>query len=162
VRDIPDPGFAGDDGSASAEVTAALAAYAAAPDHRYAEALAVVQHARLLVPVVAVPGDTEDDATGEKTSDMASVLLRGRDGRAALLAFTGIDGLRRWHRDARPVPVSCRRAAEAARQDGAAAMVIDVAGPVKFVVAEEDLGPLAQGYTLADLNGRFGWVRAAG
>jgi hypothetical protein len=58
--------------------------------------------------------------------------------------------------------VSCRRAAEAARQDGAAAMVIDVAGPVKFVVAEEDLGPLAEGYTLADLNGRFGWVRAAG
>ena len=53
MRSLPDPGFAGDDGSVAPEVEAALAAYDAAPDVRHADTLAVLQHARLLVPVVA-------------------------------------------------------------------------------------------------------------
>ena len=47
---------------------------------------------RLLVPVVAILGEVEHDEQGlahDKTSDMAAVLMTGRDGRKALLAFTG-------------------------------------------------------------------------
>ena len=86
MRSLPDPGFAGDDGSASPEVLAALTSYAEAPDARYAATLAVVQHARLLVPVVAVLGEVEVDPQGlarDKTSDMVAVLMRSRDGRTA-------------------------------------------------------------------------------
>jgi hypothetical protein len=115
--------------------------------------------------VVAVLGEVERDEAGlahDKTSDMATVLMRGRDGRTALLAFTGSDALRRWDPQARPVPVPARRAAEAAVQDGAQALVVDVAGPVMFVVETEDLHELAQGHTLVELEGvsaRYGWVR---
>lgn len=165
MRDIPDPGFAGDDGSASTDVAAALAAYSSDPDRRHTQTLAVLQGARLLVPVVAMLGEVEHDEQGmarEKTSDMATVLMRGRDGRTALLAFTGLDALRRWDPQARPVPVDAATAARAARQDGASAMVLDVAGPVMFVVGEEDLEPLAEGYTLLEVQGRYGWARADG
>jgi hypothetical protein len=98
----------------------------------------------------------------DKTSDMATVLMRGRDGRTALLAFTGLDALRRWDPRARPVPVPAAGAAEAARADGASALVVDVAGPVMFVVEGDDLRSLADGFTLVDLGGRYGWARQAG
>jgi hypothetical protein len=167
VRSIPDPGFPDDTGEAPAEVTAALAAYDADPDTRHAATLHVLQDARLLVPVVAVLGEVEHDVAGlahDKSSDMATVLMRGRDGRTALLAFTGSDALRRWDPEARPVPVPVRRAAEAAVQDGAAALVVDVAGPVRFVVETGDLHELARGHTLVELEGvsvRYGWVTPA-
>ena len=162
MRAIPDPGFAGDDGQATPEVTAALAAYDADPDALHDETLSVLQHARLLVPVVAVLGEVEHDESGlahDKTSDMATVLMTGRDGRTALLAFTSTASLRRWDPEARPVPVPASRAAEAAVQDDAAALLVDVAGPVMFVVETDDLRELAQGHTLVRVSDRFGWVR---
>ena len=109
-------------------------------------------------------GEVEHDEQGlahDKTSDMATVLMTGRDGRTALLAFTSTDALRRWDPEARPVPVPVSQAAAAAVQDGAAAMLVDVAGPVLFVVETEDLAELAQGHTLAQLGDRYGWVRPA-
>ena len=162
MRSIPDPGFAGDDGSVSPEVSAALAAYAADPDRLHSATLAVLQHARLLVPVVAVLGEVEYDEQGlahDKTSDMATVLMTGRDGRSALLAFTGGESLARWNPEARPVPVPAARAAQAARQDGADALVLDVAGPVLFVVEGDDLEAMASGLMLVAISGRYGWVR---
>lgn len=161
---VPDPGFAGDAGEAPADLTAALAAYAT-DRSRYAEALAALCSSRLLVPVVAVLGEVEVDAAGlahDKSSDMATVLLTGRDGRQALLAFTGTDRLRAWSPEARPVPVTARLAARSALQDGADALVVDVAGPVTFAVEGEDLRALAAGWELGSLGERTAWIRPPG
>ena len=106
----------------------ALAAYAADPA-REPEVLAALADARLLVPVVAVLGEVEVEPDGlahDKSSDMAAVLLRGPDGRLALLAFTGLEPMQRWDPEARPVPVPARTAALAALQDGAEALVVDL------------------------------------
>ncbi len=162
VRSIPDPGFAGDDGSVPAQVADALAAYDRDPDGEHRAALAVLQHVRLLVPVLAVLGEVEHDEQGlahDKTSDMATVLMQGRDGRMALLAFTGTEPMQRWNPEGRPVPVTVPDAARAAVHDGADALLVDVAGPVMFVVEGEDLRALADGYTLAGLAGRHTWVK---
>lgn len=162
MRSIPDPGFAGDDGSAPEGLRQALAAYAADPARRPAAVLEVLQHSRLLVPVVAVLGEVEHDERGlahDKTSDMATVLMRGRDGRMALLAFTSTSALTAWDPEGRPVPVGARDAARAALHDGAEALLVDVAGPVLFVVEGDDLRSLADGDTLVDLAGRHAWVR---
>ena len=150
MRTIPDPGFAGDDGSAPPRLTAALAAYDAAPDDLDARAgaLSALSDARLLVPVVAVLGEVEVDDAGlahDKTSDMAAVLMTGRDGRTALLAFTSSASLEQWNPGARPVPVPAPKAALAAVQQEAAAVLVDVAGPVMFVVEGQDLLALARG-----------------
>jgi hypothetical protein len=163
-RVLPDPGFAGDDGSVAPEVAAALAAYDAAPGDRslHRAALARLQAARVLVPVVAVLGDVEVDESGlsrEKTSDLATVLVTGVDGRRALLAFTGSPALQAWDPAARPVPVTLRDAARAARQDGADALLVDVAGPVMFVVESDDVGALADGLTLARVGDGWGWLQ---
>jgi hypothetical protein len=162
MRAIPDPGFAGDDGSVPPRLAQALTAYAADPGGRQPAAVAVLQDCRLLVPVVAVLGDVEYDEQGlaqDKSSDMATVLMKGRDGRMALLAFTGNEPLHRWNPDARPVPVSARQAAEAAVHDDADALVVDVAGPTMLVVEGDDLRSLADGYRLVEAAGRWAWAR---
>ena len=164
MRTLPDPGFAGDDGGTAAVVVATLAAYDTDPDARYEATLEVLQHHRVLVPVVAVAGEVEVDEAGlahDKTADMATVLMRGRDGRTALLAFTGTDAMRRWQPDARPVPVDLPTAAKAAAQDGAEALLVDVAGPVRFVVEGDDLAQLAAGSTLVEVSDRYGWATPA-
>ncbi len=107
------PAFPGDTGAPDAVLRAALAAAAAAGTGSASgrEALALLQGSRVLVPVMAVLGESESDEHGttrEKSSDMAAVLMTGADGRRALLAFTGTDSLEAWDAAARPVPVSCR------------------------------------------------------
>jgi hypothetical protein len=176
MRSIPDPGFAGDDGSVDPEVASALAAYAhgdeASEPAQHHATLAALQDARVLVPVVALLKEVEYDEQGlarDKTSDMAAVLMTGRDGRTALLAFTSTATLVRWdgsHKDgsnvagdARPVPVRLQQAAQAAIQEQAAALLLDVAGPVMFVVEGEDLRALALGHRLVALDdGQWVWV----
>jgi hypothetical protein len=162
-RVVPDPGFAGDLGEPGAALSAALAAYAAGTGGQ-ADALAAIREARLLVPVVAVLGEVELDEHGlahDKTSDMATVLLEGADGRLALLAFSGLPALKAWDPQARPVPVTARTAALAALQDGAAAIVVDVAGPASFVVEGQDLEGVARGWALARVGGRSAWIAPA-
>lgn len=162
-RVIPDSAFTDDAGSVAPGVAAALTAYAAG-EASYAETLAVLQRSRLLVPVVAVAGEVEHGEDGlarDKTSDMATVLLTGRDGRTALLAFTGTEPLRAWDPQARPVPVAAALAARSAAQDGAEALVIDLAGPTRFVIEGDDLTAVAEGWTLAQVGERTAWIRPA-
>lgn len=170
---IPDPGFAGDDGSADPHVSAALADYASGGE--YVAALAAIAGSRLVVPVVAVPAARRDGrrttSSGagtqvderrqahDRTSDLATVLIARPDGRRGMLAFTSTDALATWDRDARPVPVGARHAARAAVQEGAEALLVDVAGPVRFTITGDDLRGLAAGWRLARVGERSAWIR---
>lgn len=149
-------GFDDDDGSADPVLAGALAS----GDH--GAILAALTKARLLVPVVAMLGEVEYDERGlahDKTSDMAVALLQGKDGRNALLAFTSTESLARWSPEARPMPAESRLVATAAIQEGAAAIVLDVAGPAPGVLEEEDVQRLAAGLQVVRLeDGGFGWV----
>ena len=153
--------FPDDDGGTAPRLLAALEAYDVDPT----AATAVIHSlapSRLLAPVVAVLGEVEYDERGlahDKSSDMATVLLTGADGRQALLAFTSLDSLRRWNPEARPVPVPAPVAAQSAVQEKAAALVVDVAGPTTFVLQEHDLEAFAAGWTFARVGDRTGWLR---
>jgi hypothetical protein len=168
-----EPQFPGDEGAADPVVAAALTAYAAGQCSEYS-ALTALARSRLLVPVVAVLTEAQDapaagpayaeetQAAGqaegageadpgraaglrqEKSTEMALPTLIGRDGRAAIIAFTSLDALIRWRPDARPVPVPAASVWLAGLQD-ASAVVIDVAGPVPVAVDGARLAALAAG-----------------
>jgi len=134
--------FRDDDGAADPRVTEALAAYHAGQGSEQA-ALTALAAARLLVPVVAILADGSA-AEGDKNSEMVLPTLIGRDGRPAVLAFTGLDTLARWRPDARPVPAEADRVWRAAVTNGCA-VVIDVAGPAPLAVEGTRLAALAAG-----------------
>ncbi|MEV7956582.1 SseB family protein [Streptomyces sp. NPDC088141] len=151
LKNIPDPGYSDDDGTASPALTAALAAWS---EDRKAigPVLEALKGARLLVPVVAVLGEVEEDEKGlrrEKTSDMAVPTLQAGD-RRALPAFTSTDSLARWDPQARPVAVPLHQALRAAAHEKADTVVLDLAGPVAFELTGSALLALAEGRTSAD------------
>jgi len=153
--------YVDDDGSADPALARALAEYDAGAAS-YPEVLAALGRARLLVPVVAILGEAEvgeDGLARDKSSDMAAVLLTGADGRLALLAFTDLAALAAWDPQARPVPVAAHLAAATAVQEGAHALVVDVAGPHTFVLADDDLHRVAARWTPVRLDdGGWGWL----
>jgi len=134
---------AGDAGEADPGVTAALGAWhqGTASEH---DALLAVAGTRLLVPVVAMLVATDEETGADKESEMALPTLIGNDGRAAIIAFTGVETLARWRPDARPVATPAPRVWHAAVAEGQS-VVIDVAGPVPFVVEGARLAALGAG-----------------
>jgi hypothetical protein len=147
-KNIPDPGFRDDDGSADPRLSAALAAWAEDRE-AVAPVLQALRDARLLVPVVAVLGEVEEDENGlrrEKTSDMAVPTLKAGN-RTALPAFTSTESLARWDPEARPVAVPLHQALQAAAHEKADTVVLDLAGPVPFELTRPLLLALAEGRT---------------
>jgi hypothetical protein len=166
-KNIPDPGFSDDDGSADPRLSAALAAWAA-DRTAVGPVLAALKGTRLLVPVVAVLGEVEEDSQEgreapwkggggrregglrrEKTSDMAVPTLKA-GGRTALPAFTSTESLARWDPGARPVAVPLHQALQAAVHEKADTIVLDLAGPVAFELTGPALLALAEGRTTTD------------
>jgi hypothetical protein len=146
----------GDTGEADPAVEKALDAYARGTGSEH-DALTAIAGSRLLVPVVSVLADSGGDGGTDsppvrggipggrppgESSEMALPTLIGNDGRAAVIAFTGTETLRRWRADARPVPVPAPRVCEAALGE-ADALVIDVAGPVPLVLEGARLRAIA-------------------
>ena len=159
--------FPTDTGAASAETRRLIAAGATeATPTAYLRAVAALCGDRLLVPVVATTtrlGETVAGLASDKEAEMSLVILQVRDGRRALLAFTGLDALQSWQSDARPVPVTIDIAAQAARSEELTVVLIDVAGPQPFVIEGEVLEELAAGHRLIELaNDEFGWMLPAG
>jgi hypothetical protein len=151
LKNIPDPGYSDDDGTADPRLAEALAAWAG---DRTADGpvLAALAGARLLVPVVAVLGETETDERGlkrEKTSEMAVPVLTAGD-RRALPAFTSMETMHRWDPSARPVAVPVGQALHALAHEKADTLVLDVAGPVPYQLAGPALIAVAEGRASAD------------
>lgn len=140
------PQFPDDDGSADAALVAALTAYAAGQGGEHA-VLGALSRSRVLVPIVAVltSEETVDGMRREKESDMALPTLTGADGRRGVLGFTSLKTLQLWRPDARPVPVRAADACRTALDEGAEALVLDVAGPIPFAVDGVRLHLLAEG-----------------
>jgi hypothetical protein len=172
--------FHDDDGSADPRAAAALAAFASGRSSEHA-ALTALAASRLLVPIVATPGegasgdpgaapgagpggvpgagpggvpgaapggarggDTDPAAGAEHGAEMSLPTLIGRDGRAAIPAFTCMDALARWDPHARPVPALAGQVWRAA-VDSSSAVVVDVAGPVPLAIEGARLAALADG-----------------
>jgi hypothetical protein len=134
---------AGDTGEADPGVTAALGAWQRGAGSER-DALLALAGTRLLVPVVAMLLARDEQTGADKESEMALPTLIGNDGRAAIVAFTGVETLTRWRPDARPVAAPAARVWQAAVAEGQS-VVIDVAGPVPLVVEGARLAALAAG-----------------
>jgi hypothetical protein len=140
-RELSTSGFETDTGAADSALVAALAR--PGDDLGLMRAL---EAARLIVPVVAEPVEVDSSArlAVETQVDMAAVTLVAPDGQRALPVFTGTETLASWDPDARPVPVTPSRAAQAAVTERCDVIVVDVAGPATRVLRPSMVWALAQ------------------
>jgi hypothetical protein len=140
-RELSGTGFDGDSGAADPALTTALAE----PLDEVA-LMAAVAGARLLVPIVAEPVavDASGEHTVEKQTDMAAVTLVAPDGTRALPVFSSMAAITAWDPQARPVPVTAARAAQAAVSERCDVMVVDLAGPHTVALRPSMVWALAQ------------------
>ena len=133
--EIPETDFSNDLGEPSLALRLALASFAAERTDETLKALVgTLAHQRLLIPVLA---EVESIAEGvEKDSNMQKVEFVAKDGRRALLAFTGVDSLALWDPNARPIPRGSHVIAQAVLEEELDAMIIDIAGPVPVAIDE--------------------------
>lgn len=162
-RQLTSTGFDGDTGTADARLLELLGARQGGPHggqgglgaNDDVEAafdadtalVELVARARLLVPVVAVAGETTEvnGLVSDASSDMAAVTLVAPDGQKALPAFTSLATLADWDASARPVPVAAQRAAQAAVQEGCHEIVLDVGAPSYAILRGSMVWSLAMG-----------------
>lgn len=156
----PSSRWSGDQGQADEAVRQVLAEAARADGpEAYLAAVAGLCGARLLLPIVAEGDDSATAPDPDRQATMSIPMLRNAAGQQAVLGFTGMDSLRAWQSNARPVPTTLDDVAKTALDAGAQAVVIDVAGPATLVLEPGLLEPLAQGMRLVRLeDGGFGWV----
>jgi hypothetical protein len=140
-RELSSTGFDGDTGAADPALVTALAD----PLDEVA-LMAAVSGARLLVPIVAEPVSLDDSGehTVEKQTDMAAVTLVAPDGTRALPVFSSTAAITAWDPEARPVPVTAARAAQAAVSERCDVMVVDLAGPRTVALRPSMVWALAQ------------------
>lgn len=134
-RELPRGADSADDGSGDPRLLAAL------ESRDPARIAAALVDARLIVGVVALAGD-EHASEGE----MAVALLQSTSGAQALPVFTSLAALTQWRGDARPVPRPAPELAAVTLGEGYDAMVVDVAGSLRWVVRDDALTALAAGY----------------
>lgn len=152
----PSARFDGDKGEADPITRRAIAEVR---DHTgYIRALVALCTSRLLMPVVAT-GDETMHQDPDREAELAAVTITdGTD--TALLAFTGIDSMQAWQAGARPVLCHLDELAATVVPAGANQLVIDVAGPVPFVLAGEALRLVAEGFRAVEFEGEdFAWVK---
>ncbi len=154
----PSTRFLGDDGSPDPVVRSALAAVT--DQVSYSRAVVALCASRLLMPIVA-SGDETGEHDPERRAEMAAVTLSD-GGTSYLLAFTGVDSMHAWQPDARPVLCHLDELAASVAPAGATELLLDMAGPTPFVLADALLVAVADGNRLVEFdNGDFAWVRTA-
>lgn len=100
-------------------------------------AVGLLLEIRVLVPVVAMPGEQGHEA------EMAVPALVNEAGRRALPVFTSVDALSQWRSDARPVPMPGAQVLAAAVEEGYDGLVVDVASDRPLTLDRTAIAALA-------------------
>ena len=159
--------FAADDGASPAVLTEAVASVRAAAGraeewgsgqpgadplalaNAISDAVVALSGCRLLVPLLAEAGDvglTPEGRTVEKTQELSIVTVAAPDGRRMMPVFSSVETMRRWNREARPIPVPGPQAAIAAAQEGTDLIIVDPGTPEReFGVRRTQLEAMALG-----------------
>ncbi|MEO7147458.1 MAG: SseB family protein [Terrimesophilobacter sp.] len=138
---------AADDGSAPAELLAAIDAF-----HNGTAGLELVvdqvRTCRLLIPLVAKAGEegvNDHGVTIDKTQELSIVTVSGPDGRNVLPVFSSVEAMSSWNPQARPVPASGPRIALAAANENTDLVVIDPTSPSEVAIRRPALWAIGKG-----------------
>lgn len=125
-RSFEENAYAEDDGETPEALQAALSEN---PVDKEA-LIAALTDSRLLIPLVASLGESEEGPHGktvDKSADLAIVAVATPDKQTAIPVFSSVAEMQKWRVDARPVPASSQRVALAAASEGHSRVILNPA-----------------------------------
>jgi hypothetical protein len=138
--------YSGDNGEADPHLIETLSSFRAG-DVSAEEVLKALGQARLLIPLIANLGESEEGAHGhqvDKSADLSIVTVLTPDTQRALPVFSSVAAMNHWNPEARPVPNDGRKVALAAASEGNTRLVLDPMSETEFVVRRPGIACIAQ------------------
>ena len=157
--DLAPNAFAGDNGSADAQLRAAVGAFQI---NRSASSFIAVRDAliaaRLILPLVErdnaeLGAEEKSDSCEDSATHISGVEFQTNDGKRALLAFSGLDRLLDWNPQARPQPQQAIEVARTVLRGDLDAIVLDLGSTQPLIIegpmlAQVSLGNEREQHTL--------------
>ncbi len=146
-REFQPNAHAGDDGTTPEAVAAAILAFRDGTGSLTELARALAE-SRALIPLMTHAGDdfdADNPVMEDKVQELAVVTLAGPNGETVYPAFTSVEAMRAWNRDARPIPIEMRRVCLATAGEGAERVVVNP-GTDQIVLRRPVVWAIAQGH----------------
>lgn len=146
-REFQPNAHAGDDGTTPEAVAAAILAFRDGTGS-LTELAAALAESRALIPLMTHAGDdfdADNPVMEDKVQELAVVTLAGPNGETVYPAFTSVEAMRAWNRDARPIPIEMRRVCLATAGEGAERVVVNP-GTDQIVLRRPVVWAIAQGH----------------
>jgi hypothetical protein len=145
-RSFDQNAFADDDGKAPAELIEAIKKFRAGQVG--AEVVVdQIRVSRLLVPLLANLGESEEGAHGhkvDKTAELSIVTVKSPDDQDSLVVFSSVESMTLWNKESRPVPTDAIRVALAAASQLSTRVVLDPGSESEFVLRRPAIAKIAQ------------------
>ena len=138
--------YSGDNGEADPNLIETLAKFRSGKAGAE-EVLTALGQARLLIPLIANLGESEEGVHGlevDKSADLSIVTVLTPDNQKALPVFSSVAAMNHWNPEARPVPNDGRKVALAAASEGNTRLVLDPMSESEFVVRRPGIAAIAQ------------------
>lgn len=146
-RELQPNVFADDDGAARVELLAAIEKFQSTLNPF--EVFEEFKKSRLLIPLIAVLGESEIGAHGQtvdKSAELSIVNVKTPDDQVGLPVFSSVEAMRIWNPEARPVPHDAVRVALAAASEGNTRIILDPGSASEFAFRRAAIAALAQGH----------------
>jgi len=137
--------FANDDGSARPELINAIREFHETGDA--AKVFSEISKSRLLIPLLADLGESEEGAHGktvDKSAELSIVNVQTPDNQVGLPVFSSVESMQRWNKTARPVPSDAVRVALAAASEGSTRIILDPGSETEFAFRRAAIAAMAQ------------------
>jgi hypothetical protein len=106
-----------------------------------------IRVSRLLVPLLANLGESEDGAHGlkvDKSADLSIVTVKSPDDQDSLVVFSSVQAMTAWNKSSRPVPTDAIRVCLAAASQMSTRVVLDPGSDTEFVLRRPVIAKIAQ------------------
>jgi len=145
-RSFDQNAFADDDGKAPAELIGAIDKFRSG---EVGAELVVdqIRVSRLLVPLLANLGESEEGAHGhkvDKSAELSIVTVKSPDDQDSLVVFSSVESMTLWNKESRPVPTDAIRVALAAASQMSTRVVLDPGSKSEFVIRRPAIAKIAQ------------------
>ena len=145
-RSFDQNAFADDDGIAPAELIEAIKKFRAGEIGAQA-VVDQIRVSRLLVPLLANLGESEEGAHGhkvDKSAELSIVTVKSPDDQDSLVVFSSVESMTSWNKASRPVPTDAIRVSLAAASQMSTRVVLDPGSETEFVIRRPAIAKIAQ------------------